>query len=81
MQRIKGYKTVAFNVVMTALLLIRAWQPEAELPTEEQVTQSLDAIDQGLIATWGLGNVVLRAVTNSPIFKRAAPEASKPANA
>ena len=70
----KGYKTVIFNVVMTVVMAWRLWFPEtaSELPTGETVQVVIDNIDKALIAGWGIGNLILRTITNTPIFKNKA---------
>lgn len=70
MDKLKGFRTVVFNVVMTFVMMWRVWQPEADLPDADQVNQALSAADVALTALWGVGNLVLRAVTNSPIFNK-----------
>ncbi len=67
---LQGFKTVIFNVVMGVIMFVRALSPESELPTEEAVTTSVDALDAFLTAAWAVGNLILRAVTNAPIFNR-----------
>ena len=63
-----GYKTVIFNVVMGGIMLVRALSPDAELPGEAAVSSAVDAFEVGLTAVWGVGNLILRAITSSPIF-------------
>ena len=65
-----GYKTVIFNVVMGGIMLVRALSPDAELPGEEAVSASIDAFEIGLTAVWGVGNLILRAITSSAIFTK-----------
>lgn len=62
----KGYKTVAFNAIMGVLYL--AGTPDAISPAE--LTQHLTVAEAGFASVWTVGNIVLRAVTNSPIFRR-----------
>lgn len=66
----KGYKTIVFNVVMGLVLFIRAMSPESELPDAESVEGAVDAVGAAFAAVWGIGNVILRAITDSPIFKK-----------
>ena len=67
----KGFKTVAFNVVMAIVAALTILVPEqaAELPTGEVVTETIDLVEAGVVALWTVGNIILRAITNSPIFK------------
>lgn len=70
MRSIKGFKTFAFNVVMTIVMAVRVLNPEAELPDEAAVEAAVMSWDAGLTALWGIGNLVLRALTDSPIFRK-----------
>ena len=63
----KGYRTIAFNVIMTVIVALRLWLPDTELPGEEEIEKGLDAVEAGLTFLWGIGNVVLRAITDTPI--------------
>ena len=62
----KGFKTVAFNVVMGILFFAGA--PDAV--SEAQLTEALNAGEAGFTAVWSVGNIVLRAITDTPIFRR-----------
>ncbi len=66
----KGFKTVAFNVVMTVVALVRVFNPEAELPDPVAVQASVDLVDVGFLSAWGTINLILRGLTDSPIFKK-----------
>lgn len=66
----KGYKTVAFNVVMTVIALVMVFNPDAELTDAAAVQASVDLVDAGFMSFWGIVNVILRGVTDSPIFKK-----------
>ena len=67
---LKGYRTIIFNVIMTAFMLINVWSPSTELPSGEDVKGALDNLDLALAFFWGLGNIILRAITDTPIFKK-----------
>lgn len=69
---LKGYKTVIFNLIMGLIMMIRAMNPDAEVPSDGAVTSAIDAIDVALTMAWSAGNLILRAVTTSPIFKKGA---------
>ena len=56
----KGSKTVAFNALMTLVGLVGA---QVDPETATRVIEAFALI-------WGVGNIILRAVTNTPIFKR-----------
>lgn len=68
----KGWKTVTFNAVMTIVMVLSLWNPgEAEnLPSKDEVQGLLDQADALLAGLWGVGNVILRAMTNTSIFRR-----------
>ena len=65
----KGYKTIAFNILMSVIAIVSLWNPDAELPDAATVQSGLDATETAIVSVWGIGNLILRAVTNSPIFK------------
>lgn len=67
---LKGFKTIAFNLVMTIVMAVRVLSPEAELPDEAAVQATVNVVDAALTAIWGIVNILLRAVTDSPIFKK-----------
>jgi hypothetical protein len=69
-ETIKGYRTVIFNIIMTVLMFVQLWAPEADLPTGPEVTEGLIQLETALAFIWGLGNIILRAITNTPIFKK-----------
>ena len=66
----KGYKTVIFNVIMSAVMLISMWNPEASssLPDASQVSGLMEQAEAWITAVWAIGNVGLRAVTSTKIF-------------
>jgi hypothetical protein len=66
---LKGYRTIIFNVIMTGVMILKMWQPEAEVPGAEEIGGALDAIDAALVAAWGVGNMIFRAITNTAIGK------------
>lgn len=65
-----GYRTVVFNIVMAIIALVHALNPSAELPGADQITSGIDMFLAALAVVWGIGGVVLRAITSSPIFKK-----------
>lgn len=67
---LKGFRTLIFNVVMGIVMLLRALGADTEMPTEEQVSAAIDSLDVALTAIWAIGNLLLRAITDSPIFKK-----------
>ena len=67
---LKGYKTIAFNVIMSLVTVIALFNQGAELPDAETVRGGLDAVDTAIAAVWGIGNIILRAVTDTPVFKK-----------
>ena len=70
LDKLKGYRTVIFNVIMGIIMLVRVFNPDAQLPADEAVNQALDATSAALDAVWLVGNLVLRAITDSPIFRK-----------
>jgi len=70
MNSLKGFKTIAFNLIMTLTMVYQMWQPDVELPDAEQVTGAIDSAEAAITAIWAIGNMWLRAITDSPIFKK-----------
>lgn len=70
LETVKGYKTVAFNVIVGLLLVWRAVRPADEIPSSEQVSALLDSLYASLDAILVVGNMVLRAVTNTAIGRK-----------
>lgn len=70
MEKFKGYRTVLFNIVMAVVMITKSLNPDMESPSAEEVQQAVDMLDAAIAAVWGIGNVVLRAITTSPIFKK-----------
>ena len=68
----KGYKTVGFNVIMSVVMLASMWNQESasSLPSAVEVTNLMDQAETWITAVWGVGNVLLRAVTSTAIFKK-----------
>ena len=66
---LKGYRTIIFNVVMTALMVLKMWKPEIEIPGGEEISAGLDMVDAAMAFIWGLGNLFFRAITDTPVGK------------
>jgi hypothetical protein len=69
---IKGYKTVVFNAFMAVVMVVRVMMPDVELPADEALKEAGDSVTAALAVFWAAGAVMIRAVTNSPIFKKKA---------
>ena len=67
---LKGYRTIIFNVIMTLFMFINLWSPSTELPSGEDVKSAIENLDLAIAFFWGLGNVILRAITDTAIFKK-----------
>lgn len=70
MQSLKGFKTVIFNLIMMVIMAVRLLNPEAELPDDASVDAVAQALDGTIATAWGIGNMLLRAITTSPIFTK-----------
>ena len=66
----KGWKTVTFNVIMSALMVMSLMNPEADTYDAEQVRTMIENAEPFIVAAWGIGNILLRAITDTPIFKK-----------
>jgi hypothetical protein len=60
MEKVKGFKTIGFNLLMLVASVTGAQIDPAFM------TEWIEAI----AAVWAGGNAVLRAVTSSPIFQK-----------
>ena len=70
LELVKGYKTVIFNVLIGLVMVWKAVSPESELPTSEMLSGLLDTLYASLEAILLVGNIVLRAVTNTAIGRK-----------
>jgi len=66
----KGYRTIAFNAVMAIVAAATIVSPDAELPTADQVQSAVNGVEAAVVGVWTVGNMILRAITSSPIFKK-----------
>lgn len=69
-ETVKGYKTVVFNVLIGLVMVWKAVSPESELPTPELLNGLLDSLYASLEAILVVGNIVLRAVTNTSVGRK-----------
>ena len=67
MSKLKGWRTVTFNVIMTLIMTYMLFKPNADLPSANDVNGALTSVEAAITAVWGLGNVFLRAITDTPI--------------
>ncbi len=72
MQKLKGFRTILFNAVMGLVAVLNAFGlfGTDAAPSADQVTAAFDGLDVALAAIWSIGNVILRAITNTPMFKK-----------
>jgi hypothetical protein len=73
MEALKGYKTAIFNVVMPLLLMYASFNPGSDTPDAAAVHQGLTAIESAITIIWAAGNWVLRAFSNTTMFKKTSP--------
>lgn len=75
---LKGWKTIAFNVLMGAVLLLNQFGlfGSDPVPVADQVHAGLDSIEQGVAGLLVVGNMILRAVTNTTVLKKTSPAPS-----
>lgn len=66
---LKGYRTLIFNGIMTIIMVLKMWKPETEVPGVEEIEGGIDAVEGAITFVWGLGNLILRAITNTSIGK------------
>lgn len=65
-----GYKTFIFNAILGITGLVKLVAPDAELPDEEAVNLFANNAEALILVGIGIVGMILRAVTNSPIFKK-----------
>lgn len=70
MDAMKGYRTVLFNGIMTLGMAITVWTGHDTKDEVTALTSNIDLIQGALTAIWGVGNMWLRTITDSPIFKK-----------
>lgn len=70
MKALQGWKTVVFNSIMGLIALVHVINPGAELPGQEAVQGVVDNGEALFTVILAVGNVILRAVTSSPIFQK-----------
>lgn len=70
MDNIKGFRTIAFNVVMTIGMLVTVWTGIDTSAEVEQVQEGINSILTGIVSVWLVGSIWLRVLTDSPIFKK-----------
>ncbi len=78
---LSGWKTVIFNVVVLAIYALNQFNlfgTDNPAPTSDQVHAGLDAIDNGLVLLAAIGNAILRAGSNTTIFKSTSPAPNPP---
>lgn len=77
---LKGYKTIIVNVViMVVFPLISYVYPEAVLPTYDELNTAVEELDKLVLQATAtvtvlinLINIILRAFTTTPVFKKEA---------
>ena len=67
MSKLKGYRTVLFNIVMAATAVANQFGAEIDAPA---LVGGLDALDAAIAGIWAGGNLALRAITDTPIFRK-----------
>jgi hypothetical protein len=72
MKNVKGYRTVLFNVAVLAVGTVALLNPDvaSELPDEQQIKDGVDATVAAIVFIAGVGNLLLRTITNTPIFRK-----------
>lgn len=65
----KGYRTILFNLLMSVMMLGATWGIDTGLD-EGSVNAFLDALDVVITFVWGIGNLWLRAITDTPVGQK-----------
>ena len=68
----KGWRTVTFNILMAVVGVVVLTRPDAAdgVPDASAINAALDHVEALYPFVVTLGNVLLRAVTNTAIFRR-----------
>lgn len=66
----KGFRTIVFNLILFLFAAIRVAYPEWVSPETGDVNAFLDKIDASFVSLLAIGNIVLRFITSTPIFKK-----------
>lgn len=69
-EMVKGYRTIIFNVLIGLFMVWKAVSPESELPTPDMLNGLLDSLYASLDSILVVGNIVLRAVTNTSVGRK-----------
>lgn len=68
--KMKGYKTVVFNIIMGIVMLVKVLGGDASGLEDVDVSGAIDIVEAGLVTLWSVGNIILRAITSTKIFNR-----------
>lgn len=66
----KGYKTLVFNGIMAIIAIVHALNTDAALPGADAVQGLVDQFSTWFDGAVLVGNIILRAVTTTPILKK-----------
>lgn len=66
----KGYKTLVFNGLMAIIAIVHALNTDASLPDATAVQSAVDQFSTWFDSALVIGNIILRAVTTTPILKK-----------
>lgn len=69
MDKLKGYRTIVFNVIMAISMLMTIFFGVDVSGDATKLKEGIDMALQGLTTIWGIGSIWLRIITDSPIFK------------
>lgn len=66
---LKGYRTIIFNVLMTALMILSTTGVigSEDVPGSGEINAFLDSLDVVIAGVWGIGNLIFRKITNTAI--------------
>jgi len=74
MKFLQGYRTIIVNLLVAVLGVLAAAFPGASFPSPEELGVTVDQFVGALIAVVAIINVILRAVTSTPVFRPAQPK-------
>ena len=77
MDKIKGYRTIVFSVIMAVSTLMTIFFGVDVSADATKLKDGFDMVLQGLVTVWGIGSIWLRIITDSPIFKGKSDDSGK----
>ena len=69
MKKLKGYRTIIMNVIMTISTVLMIWAGKYSDESLQFIKDNSEEILTSIAAIWGLLGTWLRIATDTPVFK------------